>query len=297
MILIYVDEAGNPEPHDEPIFDGQTPLFCLSAVAVDARHWRDLDRSLFGLKRTYFAPEIGAFCAANPDKRPEHYEVKGNYLLKPSNARMYRNRVFTSKVLEVLEEHQARLFSAVWRKDAASPSSPAAIYNHSLQVLTERFHYHCRARGDTGIMIVDSRSKVLDFTVASSHLSFLFGHAGGRTYTTLVEAPLFADSRLSAGLQYADIVGSCIYGNFYQRRCSAIPGHYEGFDPISRQRFMAIEPTAREVRTPARDYLHSGWYWSTLERLQFKRTDVAAPAPGTVVEGYYGFRELGATSP
>jgi hypothetical protein len=293
MILFYVDEAGNPGPHNEPLFDGQTPLFCLSAVAVDAARWRDLDRSLLALKRTYYAQEMRRFAADTPGMRSEHFEVKGNYLLKPSNAKLYRNRVFTSKVLEVLTDYGARLFAAVWRKHCNRPNAPDSIYNHSLQVLAERFHYHCSAVGQRGIMIIDSRTKGLDFGVAAGHLSFLFGHPLGRTYTTLVEAPLFVNSQLSAGVQFADIVGSCIYGHYYRHRCHGIAGHYAGLDPLSAKRFALTPPANRAVKVPARDYTHADRHWSQVEALQFKRTDVAPPAAGVVVPGYFGFRELG----
>jgi Protein of unknown function (DUF3800) len=250
MILCYVDEAGDPHPHQEPLFDGHTPLFCLTAVAVEAERWRDLDRALLGLKRTYFKPEMEAFATRNPGKRPEHFEVKGTYLCKPSNARMHRNRVFTLKILEILGKHRARLFAAIWRKDAANPSPPATIYNHSLQIVSERFHHHCSALGRKGLMIADSRTKALDFNVAAGHLSFLFGHHEGRTYTSIVEAPLFADSSLSAGVQYADIVGACVYGNYYQRRCAGIAGHSENGIPISAQRYAKLDEAARSLRTP-----------------------------------------------
>lgn len=296
MILFYVDEAGNPYPHCEPLFDGQTPLFCLSAIAIRAERWREIDRALLGLKRALYAVELGQFAARYPDKRPEHFEVKGSYLCKPSNARLYRNRVFALKVLEALADHDAKLFAAVWRKDPANPTPPASIYNHSLQVLTERFHHHCSALGETGLIIVDSRTKTLDFSVASGHLGFLFGHQVGRTYTTVVESPLFAESELSAGVQYADIVGACIYGNFYQRRCSNVGGYFEGASALTMERHSRLAAGVACVHVPARNYTHCGRYWTPIEQLQFRRTDVPAPGPGTVVAGYYGFRELGATN-
>jgi hypothetical protein len=189
--------------------------------------------------------------------------------------------------------HGAKLFAAIWRKDPSNPTPAASIYNHSLQVLTERFHYHCVAEAQPGIMVVDGRTKALDFGVAAGHLSFLFGHPVGRTYTTIVEAPLFADSRLSAGIQLADIVGACIYGNYYQKRCSTVSGHVEGDNPISAQRLAAIPAEQRGIRTPIRDYTHCGRYWSAIEALRFKRTDVPPPTGGNTVPGYYGFRELG----
>jgi len=143
-------------------------------------------------------------------------------------------------------------------------------------------------------MIVDSRTKGLDFEVASGHLSFLFGHPEGRKYTTLVEAPLFVPSELSAGVQFADIVGSCIYGHYYRSRCNDVGGHFCGPDPLSAKRYALTPEADRAIKVPARDYTHCDRHWSQIENLEFKRTDVPPPkSGGVVVPGYFGFRELG----
>lgn len=122
-------------PGDHPLLQGGTPLFCLSAVAVHASQWRDLDRALFQLKRAYFSREMQGFTARNPDMRPEHYEVKGRQLVKPSHARSRRNRVFTLKILDLAQQLDVRLFAAVWRKDPANPVDAMSTYTQGLQVL------------------------------------------------------------------------------------------------------------------------------------------------------------------
>lgn len=74
------------------------------------------------------------------------------------------------------------------------------------------------------MMIMDSRMHNVDLKVAQSHLSFIFGHETGRTCDKILEAPMFANSKLTAGLQIIDIMSSCIYTNFYQRNCMFVPG-------------------------------------------------------------------------
>lgn len=293
MIFFYVDEAGDPRPHHEPLLEGETPLFCLSAVAVHSSRWRELDRALLALKRKYFSFEMAAFGARYPDMRLEHFEVKGRELFKPSNARSRRNRVFALKVLNLAQRLDARLFSVIWRKDPNNPVDSMSMYTHSLQILAERFQYYCEQAGDQGVIVVDARTRTLDFRVASGHLSFIFGHPHGRTYTALTEAPMFVDSVLSAGAQLADILGGCIYGYYYQRRCSGIAGFYNGMNPVTPAQFVASPAGPWSIRMPARDYGHCRDYWPHLDALQFKRTDVPPPTPDSPVSGYYGFREIG----
>ena len=115
----------------------------------------------------------------------------------------------------------------------------------ALQYLVERFQLFLEERpsDEEGMMIVDSRVKNLDQVVAQSHLSFVFGHVTGKTCDRILEAPLFADSTLTAGLQVTDIVGSCIYTNFYLRNCQ-VPG--------------------------ALDYSHISYCWQDLKDMEFK---------------------------
>lgn len=135
---------------------------------MHASQWRELDRALFQFKRAYFSREMQGFTARNPDMRPEHYEVKGRQLVKPSHAGSRRNRVFTLKILDLAQQLDVRLFAAVWRKDPANPVDAMSMYTQG--------------------------TRNLDFQVAASHLSYIFGNPVGRNYTTLVEAPMFVDS-------------------------------------------------------------------------------------------------------
>lgn len=233
-----------------------------------------------------------AFAAKHPDMRPEHYEVKGRDLFKPSNARSRRNRVFAVKVLQLARDLDARLFSAIWRKNPNNPVDPMSMYTQSLQILAERFHYHCVAVADQGIIVADGRTRYLDFRVASSHLSFLLGNPVGRTYTSLIEAPMFVDSVLSSGVQLADILGGCIYSYYYQQKCSTIPGLFDGSNPVIPAQFLGNPGGPWARRVPARDYSHCRRYWPHLDPLQFRRTDVAPPTPSTPAPGFYGFREV-----
>jgi hypothetical protein len=62
------------------------------------------------------------------------------------------------------------------RECGMNPVDPISMCTHSLQILAERFHYHCLANNTEGSIIADGRTRNLDFAVASGHLSFLFGN-------------------------------------------------------------------------------------------------------------------------
>ena len=57
--VIYVDEAGNPDSHREPLVSGETPLFTLTGVAFALAEWRLRDRAFLRLKRQFFPDMMG----------------------------------------------------------------------------------------------------------------------------------------------------------------------------------------------------------------------------------------------
>ena len=66
----------------------------------------------------------------------------------------------------------------------------------------------------------------------------------GRTFINILEAPLFADSRLTVGLQVVDIFASTLFTNHYHYYLRGTDG--------------------------APNYGHMRKYWSTIDALQYK---------------------------
>jgi hypothetical protein len=239
MYFFYIDESGNPESHHEPLLNGETPIFTLNAICISEDHWRNLDREYLRLKKRFFSTEIGS-------KSPEYYEIKGNELTSPHNRTNKRGHAFIKQVVNLYHQYNNSVFSIIFIKNPTKPTPKKSLYTMALQYLVERFHAFLeeRADGGNGLLIIDSRMHNLDIEVAKSHLSFVFGHETGKTFNKIIEAPMFADSRLTAGLQITDIIGSCIYTNYYYRNCMFVQG--------------------------AVNYSHMVNYWTILSDLQFK---------------------------
>ena len=144
-----------------------------------------------------------------------------------------------------------------------------SMYTVALQVIAETFDIFLRERDGLGIMIIDSRmahvapGRGLDYSVAVSLLSYVFGHEEGRELKRLVEAPLFADSSLTAGVQIADIVAAIKYATTYCHK---------------------LAPTGAVPADGYLDYTHMKPFWGPLSELRFVSTKL--------YEGYvkYGFR-------
>ncbi len=214
---LYLDESGSVDPHRLPLKTAQTPVFTVAGVALPIEKWRAYDRMYLGLKREFFAAEIDR--SSKPDTR---WEIKGSNLVAPRNATSERNKVFTYKVFDLIQQFGGRAFGCSFLKCPAEPTSKTTIYTKAVQIIDERFDIFLREQNDNGIIILDSRMAHMkrgsgtDYTVAVSHLSFVFGNEHGRELKRIKEAPLFADSCLTAGLQIADIVAAQVYAEAYR---------------------------------------------------------------------------------
>jgi hypothetical protein len=228
MFIFYVDESGSPHSHNEPLRNGETPLFVLASLAFQADEWRDLDREYLRLKTRFFQDEL-------KKKRPEQHEIKGTALIGPHNRGSRRRHAFAHLAFKLCVQHRARGFAVIFRKNPVEPMSSTSMYTMALQHLVQRFHCFMdettrgvtiglpqqRGRGQ-GIIVADSRLNNLDLNVAISHLSFIFGNPAGQKCTSIVEAPTFTFSQLSVGIQLTDIFAAYIYARTYSRHCRTI---------------------------------------------------------------------------
>jgi hypothetical protein len=212
------------------------------------------------LKRHFFPDLTG-----RPGKRDEEIEIKGRDLTGPHNASSKRRHVFLQRILPFIAQHSGSCFGVSFLKNPDTPASSKSLYTQALQILVERFSLYIAEHPvyNNGILICDSRMKGMrghDITVARSHMSYIFGHETGRTFINVLEAPLFADSRLTVGLQLSDIFTSALFTNQYYYYLRNVQG--------------------------APDYSHMQQYWAAVDNLQFKSRQL--------VDGYqvFGYRVI-----
>lgn len=255
--VVYVDEAGSPYPHHEPLANGDTPLFSLVGLALPLDRWRQRDRDYLCLKRQFFPDEMG-----RSDRRDEEMEIKGRELTSPRQRNSPRRQEFNRRVLTYINQANGRTFAVSFLKSARKPAPHHSIYTTALQILVERISLYVAEHSSFthALLICDSRMKGpsgLDLDVARSHMSYVFGNQTGRTFTNIVEAPLFADSRLTVGLQLVDVIASNIYANHYDYYLRNVPG--------------------------ALNYGHMRRTWPLLDQMQFKSSELVE---GRTVFGY-----------
>jgi len=226
MYIFYVDESGSPQRHDDPLKNGQTPVFVLACLAFQSERWRVLDRAYQRLKVQFFGNDLKG-------KRRELHEIKGTELIGPHNKLSKRRHAFAKRAFQLCQANQARAFAVIIKKSAVDPTPQTSMYTMALQYLVERFQCFLEETsngmtvgmsrdGCSGVIIADTRLNNLDLNVAVSHLSYIFGHSTGQKCKRIIEAPTFTFSQLSVGLQLTDIFAAFTFGRAYHRHCHAI---------------------------------------------------------------------------
>ncbi|MBO9577369.1 MAG: DUF3800 domain-containing protein [Microbacteriaceae bacterium] len=205
MQICYIDESGGGEPPDQS--PSATPVMVIAGVIVDADVIPALTRAFVGLKVRHFGTRM-----ANARSLDQMLiEVKGTQLLgllrSPSRNLRRQAIRFLREVVHLLEEFDVHLLARIWVKAVGRSLDVRKRYGYTLQDFAAAFERHLAIRGESGILIADSRESRLNTQVAHSVFTQKW-KAAGDPYPHIREVPLFASSDNHAGLQLADHVAT-----------------------------------------------------------------------------------------
>jgi uncharacterized protein DUF3800 len=196
----------------------------ILGVSLDARMVPLLTREFLSLKRRYFPEQFFKGRAL------DHMltEIKGNHLLKmtrhESRDRRRQAKLVRRDLLRLLERHGCRVIGRVWVKAPGRTLKADATYCYAVQDIVTHFCHFLRAQDSYGVMVADARTPGLNATVAHSIFTQKW-RTGDDPYASLLEVPVFADSRNHAGLQIADLLASTLVFPMAVAAYGAPPGN------------------------------------------------------------------------
>ncbi len=223
---MYLDESGSSDKHDIPLKSGQTCCFTIAGFLIPSDSWKKFNRDYLKLKKQFFTKEI-----ENSSRNENTWEVKGNDLFSPRNTKSTRNQVFVEQVFKIIKRYNGTIFGKTFTKNHNDPMSAKQMYGIAMQNIARKYNTYLNNNNSKGLIIIDSRSahkqtgKGLDYIVATEYMQYIFGNQDGRTLKNIIEAPLFADSSVVAGIQVADIIAGCL-NSYYTEK-------YIGFSEVN----------------------------------------------------------------
>lgn len=230
MYFFYMDESGTRGPAKTEIgADGSLVdsdhIYVLLAAGLWEGRWSRLDRSVNNLKlelsdRLYRIQGTRLTLA--------DCEVKSATLRNPKE-RQARSPQFLGKLpaddltrlaelfMTQIREQNIVLFAVVVdKRKLRSFMTAELLHKKAYELLLERIE-HCLAEyhdKHNGIIVMDDTQKQLNQALAMKHAYFQREGNRNLRFKHIIESPFFTDSRLSNGVQLADICAYNVYRAF-----------------------------------------------------------------------------------
>ena len=194
-MLVFFDESGQPHPNDS------TTRPVVVAVCITREESRSVGGQLYALKRRLGTPDI---------------ELKGANLI---NRRVFERRSNEWELVEsffdLCRTLPFVLFAIVMEHPTQSPYSSKEGHETYLpnqyRYLLQRVSQHSQAQGKMATLLFDGDGPSLwGGTLPDRFESFLYRSPEGQSFTAICEASFFVDSKLTQGIQIADMAASVV---------------------------------------------------------------------------------------
>lgn len=224
-MLAYIDESGYPTPGD------LSPWNTLVAVCTPESASRDMSRWLHAAVRASF-----------PATDPQVYEVKAATLL---NRRQYEHsaerRRLVADVTSLMERLPLSVFGVRARRPVSPPAWPRTRVDPPHRLLIERIELHMRRAHEPDAfakLIFDETNGGSDAARSRALRTFMHRTDEGRSWTHVLDVPLFVSSHITPGIQMADLMAGALR-HYQVLRNTGSTGHSEWEQAITR-----LEPLA-----------------------------------------------------
>ncbi len=192
-MLVFLDESGLPHPNDS------TTKPVVVSVCISRQETRSIAAQIYALKRRLGTPDV---------------ELKGVKLI---NRRVFERRSNEWETVEAFFDLCRSLpfvlFAVVMEHPTELPFSNEAegqtFLPNQYRYLLQRVNQYAEDSGKMATLLFDGDGPTLfGGTLPDKFESFLYRSMEGQSFRTICEAPFFVDSKLTQGIQVADMVAS-----------------------------------------------------------------------------------------
>ena len=231
-MLAFIDESGHPHPMDSNQWS------VVVACCFSEPDSRRVARTLHALKRDVL--------------QRERMEMKGVKLLNRSVFRNRRERVaFVEEFFSTLLNLPVVIFAIVVERPSTPPLGDETFLPLYFQYLVERIHLLAEADDEMATLLFDGNGENFG-GLSTKFNSFLYRSNQGQLYTRITDAPFFVDSKITAGIQIADMVASVIR-QYQQEELYRVTPVGDDYLLAIRRYYRIIEQKTVDMPTPEGD--------------------------------------------
>ena len=189
-MLVFIDESGTPHPNDSC----SRPV--ILAVCISESDVRYVTRRIYSLKRQILG---------NDDA-----EIKANRLLtRGTFRRIPEKREFVEAFFDLLREMPLTMFAMIMERPLdVSPLTP--ILPSQFRFMLERINLFAESKNEMATILFDGDGRSQYGGLAVKFSNYLHRSVEGRSYTRITDSPFFVDSKITAGIQIADMAAGVV---------------------------------------------------------------------------------------
>jgi len=244
-MLAYLDESGIAHHHDS------TKRPVLLAICIPEELHRTIAGRVYRWRKDL--PHALAW---------EKGELKGTALIKPRIFEKYpSDRDLVDRAFDLILESDVAVFAVIMSHPGKDRKLTAVILPCEYRRIIERVNLYMQHEheGEMAVLVFDGKGTgLVPRGLAPAVEAFLFRSEEGRCYGNVVESPLFVDSKITPGIQLADLAASAVRQFCENELSSQSPDGRDAF-------LLALSRYNEILRSNTRDYKmgrtkHYGFY-------------------------------------
>lgn len=217
-MLIFIDESGHPRPTDP------SPFSILSAIALKTECSRDFSRELFNLKKEFKGIE-----------NPHEWEIKGRKLIGGRYVSP-RTREFIEEIFALCRLYDVKVFASIMErpKDEILDVDVNPHIHDLYTYLMERVNRYIFEKYPErrAVFLFDSRDRMTNEKLAIIFTDFLYKTKTGWECKHILDTPFFVNSKVTPGIQIADLFAYTINQRFQKRGGKLMRKYYKEIKKI-----------------------------------------------------------------
>jgi len=225
-MLVYIDQSGYYHPNDG------NPFSVLGAIAFKENVLREFAHSVFNLNQLYWKKES-----------PYEFEIKGSKLLSIRALKHQKYANYAEEVLHICKKFDGVTFAVVEPKPTQEEfESINQLYiPKAYKFLYERINQFCMEceNDERGLAIFDTQDMRKDEILSQKISNYFYRTKSGQTQLAIIPEPYFVSSKISYGIQIADLIAYIVNQKFVGRKDII---HF--YDLVKKSEFKSIDEEA-----------------------------------------------------
>lgn len=249
-MLVFVDESGHPIPTDPTI----RPI--LLAVCINEIDIHELTLKINKIKLDVYGKD--------------DVEIKATNLIrsKTLDPRFTNNKLFVDKLIDLINSFNIKVFAIIMERPDFTPYTEEGMLHKQYYHLLRRIEFFCEKYDyPMALTIFDEQDRKEDEKIAIAFNNYLYKTSLGKSFKKILEVPLFANSKVTPGIQIADLMAGIIR-HYYERNLNKITPS----DPFEKWLCDLYDTVESKTENLYHKYLEYGFF--TMSKSNFQKCPI-----------------------